>query len=171
MIPLRGQGSAQPGQRTRQRAPMVASTFVIRMGDEGRKANALRALETWTASGDVEVTLAPYRPKRSHAQHNLFWSWCEYVAAYLRDAGQPCCDESVHDEVLGEIYGWEERGFGRRRPRKTLTRPYQMGKVEMMEVLTRFEVWASELGCMVPRPATWDADIEEARKEKQRRAA
>lgn len=153
------------GQR-RRATPVVPSTFVIRKGDALRKTNAIRALDAWTEAGDVEVTLAPYRPKRSSQQHNLFWSWCEIVAQFVRDAGQPCCGEAVHDAVLGDVFGWEEMGFGKRRPRRSLTRPHQMGKLETMELLTRFEAWAAgEVGCVLPRPDSWEQDMEELRKQ------
>lgn len=158
-----------PAPRCRPQ-PQVPATFVIRRGDVARKSNALRALDAWTCSGDVEVTLAPYRPKRSSAQHNLFWSWCAILAVHMRAAGQACCDEAVHDEILGEVYGWEDMGFGKRRPRRTLTRPHQMGKLEAIELLTRFEAWSAEFGCMLPRPATWEQDLDEARKLQEKAA-
>lgn len=125
-----------------------------------RRQNMLRAIDARLTDGAIEITLTEYAPKRSENQHNTFWAWCEVVARYVRDAGQPCCGEAVHDTVLGHVYGWEERGFGQRRPRRTLTRPRRMSKVEHMELLTRFEEWASsELGLMLPRPETWDEDL------------
>lgn len=137
-------------------------TFVVRQGDETRRSNAIRALDRWIAEGNVEVTFAPYTPKMSHPQRNLFWKWCDLFAKAQREAGFACCDEAVHDEFLASVFGWEEQGFSRRRPRRTLTRPKALDKIGMMEVLTRFDVWASEHGVMLPRPATWDADVAEA---------
>lgn len=163
MIPLRGENSSQPGPRRRRRQlPDVPSRFVVRQGDAERRANAIRALDRWIEDGDVEVTLSAYHPKHSDAQRALFYAWCEYIAKFLRDAGQPCSGEAVHDWILGTVYGWEDLGLGKRRPVRSLTAPRRMGKVELMEILTRLEAEASaEFGCMVPRPETWDRDVAE----------
>lgn len=164
-----GEGSALPRKPARAPADQrVPQTFVIRNGDPRVIEGALRALDRWQEGGDVLLTLERYEPKRSSAQHGLFWAWCTHLAMFLREAGQPACDDSVHDWILGTVYGWEDMGLGRTRPRRTLTRPHQMGKLAMIELLTRFEQEANtEFGCQLPRPATWDADLEELRKAKE----
>lgn len=144
---------------------VLPQTFVVRRGDAERLGNATRAIARHATQGDVTVLIQQYEPERSDQQHGLFWSWCETLARKLREAGQPCCKESVHDWILGAVYGWEDMGLGRTRPRRTLTRPHQLGKLAMVELLTRFEADANtEFGIALPRPASWQADLAELAK-------
>lgn len=129
---------------------MTPQTFVIRKGDQVRLANAKRLLDALLDREDVEVMVSQYSPKHTDAQRALFWVWCGYVARMKREAGMQCDEDAVHDQVLGSIFGWKQDPWGRAKPAQTLTSPRRKSKLQMIEILNQFMVWAAEDGIMLP---------------------
>lgn len=173
MIPAKSadRTSSQPGPRQRkQQLREVPDSVIVRHGDVERLAAAHQLIDEWAVTGPFRMMLEAYQPRRSDVQHGLFYAWCEITARHLRAAGQACTKDAVHDWICGTVYGWEDIGLGRQRPRRTLTRPHQMGKLDMIELLNRFEAEATEqFDLQLPRPNTWEQDLEDQRKSKSAR--
>ena len=99
------------------------------------------------------VTIEPVKSVRSLEQNAYLWGVCYRTILEEGDlANQGWRAEDLHEDFLGECFGWERlEGFGRKRLRP-VRRSSKMSKVEFSDYLMVVHQKAAELGIVIPDP-------------------
>lgn len=62
---------------------------------EGTKATVVNVIEKMPLP--CEVTIQPYRTKRSNSQNRLYWAWLREISAQMEVDGEKLTSEDWHD--------------------------------------------------------------------------
>lgn len=129
---------------------------VIVLRDDMLRQRLIRYVQALDLSKPVQVTIEPYRKKRSLSQLRLMWLWISEVAEHVREhTGMD--SEDVHAflkekflppriiEIAGEAVEY-----------RTTTK---LTTAEMSEYMDRIYAWATqELGLLLPLPEEYMRD-------------
>ena len=126
---------------------MTVQTFIIR--DKTSRDAAIAAVSTIAGKPAMEVTIRPYRGKRSSDANRFYWGYV--VNPMARETGYSPAE--MHEEILGAYAGWEMRevrGHVREFPRRTSTTPATMEKMDFAGLIETGQRIAAELGIRLP---------------------
>lgn len=104
-------------------------------------------------SSGLEVTIKPYRKKRSLAQNRLYWWWLKFIADHVNDAtGNTFSDEDMHDWFREQFLGSRviEVDATPVRARKSTTKLNTVQMTEYLEQVDRY--CADRLDLVLPHP-------------------
>ncbi len=99
----------------------------------------------------LNVTIKPYRKKRSVDQNAYYWGVIIKVLA--EHTGYTPAE--MHEEILGAYVGWESRtikGHSREYPRRRTTFPDTMETVDFAGLIETGISIAIDLGIVIPQP-------------------
>lgn len=91
---------------------------------------------------------------RSKAQLGLYRVWLQHMAGFFSTKEQKFSDDDMHDLMRHKFLGYEDRKIGNTEVKQQLksTANGKIGKLEMSEYMTKVDIWATDLGCYLPRP-------------------
>ena len=127
---------------------MTKQTIVIR--DETLRQRVIGLLNNIDLTHPWEVTIKPYRKRRSLSQNALYWKWLDTVVTHIEEL-------TGHDRL--EIHGWLKEKFcpptivdlGGERIRFCSTAT--LNTLEMKKYMDRVYAFATtELGLVLPLP-------------------
>lgn len=152
---LRGEGSAQPGPRTRP--PRKVATVDV---PQHNRESAIKRLSTlvlnFLPGARLTVTVERDVPTRSTLQNKALWG-CAYKALEEQTGNEP---EDLHRYFCGEFFGWQKyevMGAWTKRPVRTTTTNEAgerdvIDKMRMAEFYDFIQDRAARVGFDVPDP-------------------
>lgn len=122
----------------------MKSTLILR--DDANRKHAINLIANLNLSKPWEITVTPYRKKRSLNQNSMYWKWIGIIAAY---SGHSIAD--IHLYCKGEFLTPKISSvMGKNFQSLTTT---NLSTLEMSEFMTAVNAWAtSELGLFLPVP-------------------
>lgn len=150
-----GDGSAQPGPRTRP-PKKVAYVYAPQSGREVTAKRLVTMLLNFLPGQRLKITFERDVPTRSTLQNKALWG-CAYKALEEQSGNDP---EDLHRYFCGEFFGWEKHevmGAWTRRPKRTTTTNEQgerdvIDKLRMAEFYDFIQDRAAKVGFDVPDP-------------------
>lgn len=141
---------------------MNSKTFICRQNDKelSTMKAAFRLAKQMAESCDVDVTISKHVDKKTMPQHRTVWLWCTEAANQLSELGK----------MTGKGGTWNKESvyeivFKRYMPKIELAMPdgsveyisaglsHKLATIESVtEAMTRFQVWAAELGIELTQP-------------------
>jgi hypothetical protein len=123
--------------------------YVIRKGDEGRRANAIADIAYLDPNKDWSIEIKRYRKNRSNDQNSFLHGVplkiiCDHTGYDLED---------MKTYLLGAAFGWDEYEMLGERRKRPIKRSSDLTTLEFTHWLEWIERWASEeLGLIIPKP-------------------
>lgn len=120
------------------------------INNEGDRLSAIEFLKACDITKPVLVEVAPYKPKRSLPQNNLYWKWLGAMAKHFSRTAPPFDSEQMHDLCRFKFLGVENRLIGTTEIKGQLVSTKSLDTHGMSEYMTQVEAWAAEHGCLLP---------------------
>lgn len=113
--------------------------------------NLIRYLRIIELTGRYEVIIKLVGKSRSAAHNRLLWRWHTEMLRHLHEAGFPhCTTEEWHETIIPKLMPSEAAVIEYPNGVKVKTGRFRTSKAkvgEMVELLTKYQVYASEIGC------------------------
>ena len=108
----------------------------------------------WNWENKLVLKWEQWTEPRSRAQLGLYREWLRDMASFFSTADTKFCDDDMHDLMRHKFLGYEDRMIGNTLVKSQLksTANGKIGKTDMSEYMTKIDIWATEMGCYLPRP-------------------
>lgn len=102
--------------------------------------------ELLAAHGDLEITIRPYKAKRSYEQNRRLWSLYNQIAEQVWLDGRRFSADMWHEYFKQQFIGCDERVLPNGEIQKIGLSTTQLNTQQMADYQTRIEAWAAEQG-------------------------
>nr|DAN36231.1 MAG TPA: NinB protein [Caudoviricetes sp.]DAN81606.1 MAG TPA: NinB protein [Caudoviricetes sp.] len=100
-------------------------------------------LKNWLKDGDLEITIHPYKAKRSHEQNKRLWAIYGELADKAWVNGRRYSAETWHEYCKGYFLGFELRTMPDGSELKTPISTTRLNVAEMTEYQNNIQSWAA----------------------------
>lgn len=100
-------------------------------------------LKSWLKSGDLEITIRPYKANRSHEQNKRLWAIYGELADKAWVNGRRYSAETWHEYCKGYFLGFELKAMPDGTELKTPISTTTLNTAEMTEYQNNIQSWAA----------------------------
>ena len=100
-------------------------------------------LKSWLKNGDLEITIRPYKAKRSHEQNKRLWAIYGELADKAWVNGRRYSAETWHEYCKGMFLGYELKAMPDGTEVKTPISTTTLNTAEMTDYQNRLQAWAA----------------------------
>ena len=100
-------------------------------------------LKGWLRNGDLEITIRPYKAKRSHEQNKRLWAIYGELADKAWVNGRRYSTETWHEYCKGYFLGFELKAMPDGSELKTPISTTTLNTAEMTEYQNNIQSWAA----------------------------
>lgn len=100
-------------------------------------------LKSWLKCGDLEITIRPYKAKRSHEQNKRLWAIYGELADKAWVNGRRYSAETWHEYCKGYFLGFELKAMPDGTELKTPISTTRLNVAEMTEYQNNIQSWAA----------------------------
>nr|DAK26360.1 MAG TPA: NinB protein [Caudoviricetes sp.] len=100
-------------------------------------------LKNWVKNGDLEITIRPYKAKRSHEQNKRLWAIYGELADKAWVNGRRYSAETWHEYCKGYFLGFELKAMPDGSELKTPISTTRLSVAEMTEYQNNIQSWAA----------------------------
>ena len=100
-------------------------------------------LKSWVKNGDLEITIRPYKAKRSHEQNKRLWAIYGELADKAWVNGRRYSAETWHEYCKGMFLGYELKAMPDGTEVKTPISTTTLNTAEMTDYQNRLQAWAA----------------------------
>lgn len=100
-------------------------------------------LKSWLKNGDLEITIRPYKAKRSHEQNKRLWAIYGELADKAWVNGRRYSAETWHEYCKGYFLGFELKAMPDGSELKTPISTTRLSVAEMTEYQNNIQSWAA----------------------------
>lgn len=100
-------------------------------------------LKIWLKNGDLEITIRPYKAKRSHEQNKRLWAIYGELADKAWVNGRRYSAETWHEYCKGMFLGYELKAMPDGTEIKTPISTTTLNTAEMTDYQNRLQAWAA----------------------------
>lgn len=100
-------------------------------------------LKSWLKAGDLEITIRPYKAKRSHEQNKRLWAIYGELADKAWVNGRRYSAETWHEYCKGYFLGFELKAMPDGSELKTPISTTRLNVAEMTEYQNNIQSWAA----------------------------
>ena len=100
----------------------------------------------------LRLDIKKFQNRRSLDQNALFWVWCEAMAEFFTEGGQPMKKQHVHDLLCHKFLGYVDHLIQGEKITK-LRGTSGLDKGEFQHFMEQVDAWAVDLGIQLVYPA------------------